>query len=266
MEKTETRESVVLSNHHEKIFGILHRPITKNPVPAVMICHGFGGNKLGKNEAYLKLAKALSKAGIAVLRFDFRGCGDSEGDFSQITVESLVSDALAALEFLKNDPGLDKERFGIFGRSLGGSIALITAKRTKAFKTIVLWAPFFSAVGWLEKWKKLQSTENHSLKQDLMTINGKKPSLQFYEQLFRMHLDQDLKDLESTPFLHIQGKNDLVITEMHAQSFREHRKMASGESKFVELIETDHDFSNPEELQASIEDTVEWFKRTLKVE
>lgn len=266
MQKTETRESVVLTNHHEKIFGILHFPITKNPSPAVMICHGFGGDKLGKNEVYLKVARELTKAGIATFRFDFRGCGDSEGDFNDITLEGLVSDAEVVVDFLKKDPRLDPKRLGIFGRSLGGSIALMTAHRTKAFKTIVLWAPFFSALGWMEKWKALRNTDNASLKHELMTINGKKPSFQFYEQLFKMRLDRNLKDLEEIPLLHIQGKNDLIITDSHAQSFREYRKNASGESKFIELAKTDHDFSNPEELLDSIGETVAWFKRILNTD
>ena len=106
MQKTETREAVVLTNHQDKLFGILNRPLNAaNPCPAVLICHGFGGDKLGKNKLYLKLAQELSKAGIATLRIDFRGCGDSEGDFNEITLEGLISDALTAIDFLKKDPG-----------------------------------------------------------------------------------------------------------------------------------------------------------------
>src|SRR5689334_8479689 len=122
--KFEERKTVTLLSQDLKLFGILHLPLLKNSekAPAVLFCHGFGGNKSGRYRLYVRLAEKLSQAGIAVLRFDFRGCGDSEGAFGDITIETQVQDALAAAEFLLTHPSVDPNRFGIFGSSLGGAI------------------------------------------------------------------------------------------------------------------------------------------------
>ena len=81
MRKIEERQSVVLENEGQKIFGILHRPIHVDSCPAVLICHGLAGHKTGQYRIYVILAEKLSEAGIASFRIDFRGSGDSEGKF-----------------------------------------------------------------------------------------------------------------------------------------------------------------------------------------
>jgi len=263
MIKTETREAVVLTNQGNKLFGILHRPLQLSDYPAVMICHGFGGDKLGRNRLYLTLAQELSQIGIATLRLDFHACGDSEGDLGHTAVDGLVSDAEVAIQFLQQDKQINKERLGFLGRSLGGAIAVLAANRTKACKSMVLWAPFFSAESWLGQWKILQNTQDANKKAELMTINGKKASYEFYEQLFKLQLDKELLKLQNIPLLHIQGKNDLTILESHAQNYQACRQAAAGESKFIFLPNSDHDFSHFAEQRLSIDETLAWFKRTL---
>ena len=87
----------------------------------------------------------LSKLGIGSLRFDFRGSGDSEGDFSKMTLESEVSDALLAMEYLRGRPEVAKDRIGIFGRSVGGTIAVMTASRTPV-SSVVAWFPLLREI------------------------------------------------------------------------------------------------------------------------
>ncbi|MBS4168476.1 alpha/beta hydrolase [Parachlamydia sp. AcF125] len=263
MKKTETREAVVLSNEENKLFGILHRPLVSPPYPGVLICHGFGGNKLGRHHLYVSLAQLLAKEGIATLRLDFRGCGDSEGNFEEVNFENLLSDAKAGLKFLQKDPLIHPARLGLLGRSLGGALAVLLASHTHAFKTICLWAPLFSAEEWKEKWKLLQTISDPLQKEELMKVNGKKASYAFYEQLFQLRLEPELVNLRQVPLLHIQGKKDLIITNAQAQRYRQHRENSEAESKFVELPNSDHDFSHTEEQRLAIEETLTWFKRTL---
>lgn len=99
-EKEEVREWVTIQVGEMKLFGVIHRPLQGKRSPAVLVCHGFGGSKTGRFRIYVELASLLAKAGIVTLRLDFRGCGDSEGNFSDTTVNSEVEDALKGLEFL----------------------------------------------------------------------------------------------------------------------------------------------------------------------
>ncbi len=79
----------------KQLIGIFHLPKTKKKVPLVIFCHGFAGTKTRLK--YVKLARVLAKSGIASFRFDFEGCGDSEGDFKKITIKREVSDLAAAV-------------------------------------------------------------------------------------------------------------------------------------------------------------------------
>src|SRR5262249_949470 len=141
----------------QKIFGVIHRPLNVKKSPFVLMCHGLGGHKVGKGRLYVHLAEKLVSVGIGALRIDFRGSGDSEGDFSQMTIDSEVSDALVALNYLKNDPLIDSERIALFGRSFGGVVAILAAQRFSQIKSIVLWAPVFGSEQWKEKWLKVHA-------------------------------------------------------------------------------------------------------------
>ncbi|WP_158705181.1 alpha/beta hydrolase family protein [Salinibacter altiplanensis] len=103
------------------------RPEKEGPHPAVVLLQGSGEN--GRDYAYqghkffLVLADHLTRQGIAVLRYDLRGVGESEGHLSGASLEDLARDAASALRFLKNRPGVDPTRVGLIGHSMGGMIA-----------------------------------------------------------------------------------------------------------------------------------------------
>ncbi len=103
--------------------GVLHVPDGATaPRPAILLCHGFGGSCRGAGHP--QLAAALVQAGYVVLRFDFRGCGESDGEKGSVICEEEVADVRHALDFLAARPEAATDRIGIVGASLGGSVAL----------------------------------------------------------------------------------------------------------------------------------------------
>jgi pimeloyl-ACP methyl ester carboxylesterase len=90
-----------------------------------VLCHGFGGSCRGAGHP--ELAKALEQAGYAVLRFDFRGCGRSEGKCGDVIVDEEIADLRHAIDFLQTQPSVDPARIGVIGASLGGSVAIEVA-------------------------------------------------------------------------------------------------------------------------------------------
>lgn len=260
----ENRESLVFVNEGEKIFGVLHRPLSQKPYPVVLVCHGLGGNKTGKYRLYVHLAEMLTKRGIGCLRIDFRGSGDSEGDFSDMTIETEISDALMALQILQNDPEVDRARIGIFGRSFGGVIAISAAAIFGNIKSLGLWAPVFNGDQWKDPWQLLKKKQlPEDVKEKLMRINGLLPGMQFYEQLFALELQSHLQALEKTPILHIHGEKDEIVNLSHAENFKKYRENAQEKSSFLRLSESDHDFSHPKEQKVALQETADWFEKTL---
>lgn len=113
--------------------GVLHVPEgTAQPRPAIILCHGFGGSCRGAGHP--ELAQALASAGYVVLRFDFRGCGQSEGARGSVICREEVSDLRHAVDFLETRAEVDRGRIGVIGASLGGSVAVYAAAKDKRLK------------------------------------------------------------------------------------------------------------------------------------
>jgi len=107
-----------------------------DPGPAVLVCNGNGGDRSMR----AALAAALSRMGLAVLLFDYRGYGGNPGVPSE---EGLAADARAALAYLAGRPEVDPDRVVYFGESLGAAVALrLATERPPA--ALVLRSPFAS--------------------------------------------------------------------------------------------------------------------------
>lgn len=119
--------------------GLLHHPNLAAPAPVVMLLHGFTGQHIEHDRLYVQTARALAAAGFAALRFDFYGSGDSDGDFQEMTVNSEVADAAAALDWIAQQPGLDAARVGVIGLSLGGAITALLTGQDARVRAAVLW-------------------------------------------------------------------------------------------------------------------------------
>ena len=137
----------------ERLHGMLHLPSNASaPHPCVVMLHGFTGTSIEPHRLFVLMARAFAAAGIAALRFDFRGSGQSEGSFSEMTLTRELEDALAAIAMLKGHRELiDRSRLGILGLSMGGLMAALTAG-TVDVKALALWAPASPAVmlGWFQ--------------------------------------------------------------------------------------------------------------------
>ena len=105
--------------------GLLHQPISAS-FPAAAVCHPhplYGGDM--NNNVVVAVSEALAAAGIAALRFNFRGVGRSEGTHAQGPGER--ADASAALTYLRQLARVDQDRVGIVGYSFGATVALMAA-------------------------------------------------------------------------------------------------------------------------------------------
>jgi uncharacterized protein len=126
----------------QRLHGMLHLPQTGTaPHPCVILLHGFTGQALEPHRLFILMARLLAEYGIAAFRFDFRGSGNSEGTFDQMTPSREVEDAQAALRLLETRSDvLDRSRFGILGLSMGGMVAALTVG-VEEVKSLCLWAP-----------------------------------------------------------------------------------------------------------------------------
>jgi uncharacterized protein len=116
------RHSIALPDG--KLSLVLHVPDSPARLPCVIACHGLSASK--DSDKYLLLGDVLPVAGLALARFDFRGCGESSGREEDTTIASRIEDVEAVLAHLDGHPRLDG-RIGLLGSSLGGFVALFVA-------------------------------------------------------------------------------------------------------------------------------------------
>jgi uncharacterized protein len=91
---------------------------------AFLVLHGFGSNK--SSPTMLGPSKVLNSLGYVTLRFDMRGCGESEGEHGRVICLEQVDDTRHALTFLAQHPSVDGARIGLIGSSFGGAVAVYT--------------------------------------------------------------------------------------------------------------------------------------------
>lgn len=108
--------------------------------PAVCFFHGFSVDRIGLMRLHELFARRCEKAGIACVKFDFYGCGESDGDFSEMRYTGEKQQARAIYEWTREQEWCDPSKLFLVGHSLGGAIASNIAPGLRP-KAIVLWAP-----------------------------------------------------------------------------------------------------------------------------
>lgn len=137
-------------------------------LPLVVLVHGHGGSK-DENIGFPAIAAELAKRGIASIRMDFPGCGDSIEDFTKNHMSNMKEDVLSATEYMTKTYNIDPEKIGIFGYSMGGRIALeLLAEEAYPFAAVGLLAPaadtddLKNLFGGKDGWDSLKKTANIS--------------------------------------------------------------------------------------------------------
>lgn len=138
-------EVVFIDGDHGRLKGLIQKPELQQgeKCPMVIFCHGFSGTKDGP--LFELVADTLQAHGIASIRFDFNGHGESEGEFKDMTVPNEIIDAKKVVEYVRDLSYVND--LAIVGHSQGGVVASMTAGELSselgepAFHAVVLMAP-----------------------------------------------------------------------------------------------------------------------------
>jgi len=210
----------------------LELPADEKPKAYAVFAHCFSCSKGLK--AVVHISRALSMKGIAVLRFDFTGLGDSEGEFSDTTFSTNVMDLVAAADYLKRNyeaPGL------LIGHSLGGAAILQSASRIpscKALATIASPSNPSDVTRILGSTKQQVEAEGEAE----LTIAGRSFRIrkEFLDDLEHVKMKDTIRNL-NRPLLVLHSPADQVVGIQNAIDIFE----SAGQPKsFVSLDRADH--------------------------
>ncbi len=131
-----------------RLFGAYHPPAHDARDTGVLICPPVGQEAIRSHRALLKLAEQLAQAGFPSLRFDYSGCGDSQGDLDAVSWDQWRHDTIGAGRELIGGTGASS--IVLCGVRLGASLACAAAAELKA-AAVVLWDPVISGAAYLEQ-------------------------------------------------------------------------------------------------------------------
>ena len=211
------------SNSMEKLSltdGISAALHYSSPGKFIICCHGLYSNK--ESEKYVEMAKMAAGRGISVVRFDFRGCGESSGNMKDSTLSNRMEDLEHVIEYVRKRFGNPK--IALFGSSLGGMVAIaVSAVDGRISSLAVLSTPFKieEDIGMGDDF--IEDIKRH----DILKYSGNAP-----------------------PILIVHGRNDELVPAEHAEKIYEN---APGEKDLM-FFDADHSFSvfRKEALTASL--------------
>jgi alpha-beta hydrolase superfamily lysophospholipase len=223
----------------QMVVGMFHLPEVEKP-PCVIASHGLFSSK--DSEKYTTLGDRFHPREIALFRFDFRGCGESEGIISEITVSDRLRDLNAAIDFVRSYPRIGS-RIGLMGSSLGGYISLIASGDEEDIRAVVTWATPYSLAG-------LEGRRG----QGEMALLGE----QFFHDLRAHDLAPALDKVHNCLVIH--GDRDELVPVEQARMIYERLN----DPKKMEIIEGgDHRLTHLHHREKALERTLEWFERYL---
>lgn len=137
-----------LGQEGDRVFSVLHEPATSNG-RGVVVCAPLGEEMLWSRRVLVTFARELAGQGYTVLRFDYRGEGDSERWFEDTGVTSRVHDASLAVDALRTmAPGVGD--MTLVGLRFGASIAAATSAERKDIDRLVLWDPVMTGADYMQ--------------------------------------------------------------------------------------------------------------------
>ena len=253
---------VVFECKGQQLVGMLHLPEGRAQVPAALLLHGFGATKSEAHRMFVKLARALANHGIASLRFDYRGCGDSAGNFEDITIRSQVIDAGEALRFLARQKRVNSQRLALIGMSLGGTIAAhLLAREPAKFKAAALWAPVAEGGDILDEFSTPDAVA--SLAQTGLTEHwGNLVGVEFIRQFAEMKPLREITKAKC-PVLLVHGSADETVPAQHAELYERALLAAKRHVQKIIIAGADHTFSKQVWEQRLLSSTIDWLTETV---
>ncbi len=223
-----------------------------------VFCHGFTGHRIGPGYLFVHLARHLASSGINVLSFDFTGCGESEGNFCDMTVEKLCKDLENSVNFIKNN--FSPEKILLLGHSFGGMIAALLANELKADGTILL-----SPVADIDKHvlghTKIFTGESRG--DGTYSIGPFKLKMEFLQSFKESNPVKVFCNSYNKPTLLIQGERDDTITKDESYLYILESEKRNFSIDYEIIKNGDHSFSDVDQRDYLKSTLTSWIKEKI---
>lgn len=230
---------VELNTKNGILRGMLHMPDTgeDRKFPGVILFHGFSGCRTEPGFIFVRFSRLLAEHGIASVRFDFLGSGESDGSFTDMTISGELEDADSILDYFRSLDMIDEKRIIILGLSMGGSVAgYLAGNRFSDLLGLVLWAPAGEFRVFIERREK--QIENGEISGDLMDINGLRLGQGFIDNARSLNIFEKTAEYTGESLI-VHGTNDSVVPVTVSEGYL---KLFGSRAELVLVDGADHTF------------------------
>ncbi len=220
---------------HEKLTlrGMLHAPNDSSSHRALAVLfHGFTGNRIEGHRLFFHMSNALEDRGIASLRMDFLGSGESDGDYADMTLASLVVQAKQIVSWVKSHAEADQ--IYLIGFSLGGLVASLVLEDDPTIRRAVLVSPG-RARRILERDKAL-----YEQAADVIDIGGNPVGRGYYLGLSEFR-NRPQRFHDGQNILVVHGTNDMATPVSFSDDYL---AVEGGTKRLIKVLGADHGYSS----------------------
>ncbi len=214
-----------------KLAAEVYTPTGKGPHPALCICHGVPAKRVpdSTDRGYPLLAEKFSGEGFVSLIFNFRGAGESEGNFD---ILGWTRDLKAAIDYLCKLDVVDKSRLSVMGFSGGAMASVYVAANDKRITSVVACAcpaRFFD----ISEFSRIEEFLAHCRQVGIIRDSSFPPSVAEWAKGFdRVRPTDWIHKISPRPLLIVHGENDQTVPLSHAWELYEKAK----EPKDISII------------------------------
>jgi predicted acyl esterase len=238
----------------------IDRPDTDQPCPTVFIAHGLTGQRLGKSYHFVEFARRLNDIGIACVRFDMSGCGESTGNFTALTIPRMLEDCRAVRDWACEQPWCDADALAWVGVSLGG-LPAVAMDADQPGKALALWAPVYDMPRTFGATAKtgLRALLEH---QGWAPYRGLKIGAPFVATLDAVNAGDCLAKSEQ-PVIVFHSQADEVVPLTEGRAYTERCEELGRACEWVEMTTADHDFTEVPDRERLLATTIAFFQSHL---
>lgn len=245
--------------------GMMHVPEdSQEKYPMVVIFHGFQDDRNEINFVHTELSRRLCKKGIASVRFDFYGSGESDGEFKDVTVSKEVKDGLAILDYVKSLDFVDINRIAIHGLSLGGCVAsMVAGLKSEEVCALSLWCPAPDLVYNLAKNKTLCGLDVGNIEEKgCADVEGLYFSVDFYKDC--LNLDPfEVASHYTGPVNLVHGDQDITAS---CQCSYKYKEIYGDRANLLIVNGAEHRFLSFDYRKARMESALQFLESHLRKE
>lgn len=234
-------EKITIKNSKgQNLYATMHCSEVEKPKKAVIVCHGFISNRVGKWKR--GLCTKLAAKGFLAIRFDFTGNGESEGGIQEGTYSQEIDDLRKFIHYVQQQ---GCERIGVIGHSMGGAVAMLATEKEKHINAIATLGAPSGLVG---------RPYNEFLKYAERPVPEKLPE-SFFNDIKKYSIQQAVKGIK-VPLLVMHGDQDRVVPHEESHNLI---KWANCPKQHIIMKGCSHNFRPASEANQVVEAAVTFF-------